>query len=1118
MPRSLLLLVAVGVVSCALQAQTGSPTSTTISTSTANAHYGDPVTYTSTVTSTAGGVMGGTVNFSTQGPNIGAASFTGMSQYVFGGATNYSSGHFGAVDLASGDFNADGVPDIAVLNQCGTDPTCASAGTISIYKNNGNGTFGTGLNLNVGNGASSITAIDLNADGFPDLAVVNTTTGNVQVFFGSPTGTFSAPVSATGLSTPSFVRSGIFTASGRRDLIALSKAQGAMGIYTNAGSNRFASASPVGVGANPNSLVVGDFNGDGKQDVAVVVQGNGLAPANVSVFLGNGNGTFGAAQTYGAGTTPTDIDAGDFNGDGKLDLVVTDSAKGNVVLLLGKGDGTFLAGTPTFVSASPVKIVAKDFNTDGNLDVAVTDSSTKTVMILLGNGDGTFAPPITSGQLQSNNLLWAFINTTFQDGGTLTGYFIHDSVSDAVPSWNFTTAGGNVTSFPPLNYLPSDSTTSSSNGGYYFFVNSSTRATRLKFTSSLATPGTAVIGPINDPQFNLECFNCGPARSIAAGSVTSVPVGFSLVAADFDGGGLPDVAVTDLDSINVALGSQVATAVLTDTLLGGGNYNVKATYAGDANFNSSASGTTPLTILTSSPNITASSDTPVALSTTNITLTAHVSFAVGQPTGSVDFFNLSTDSYIGRATLDGAGNAAFVVPAASIGVGISTIEADYNGDSNFNPNQFNFTQQVTGVADLQISEVAPSGSIAPGRPFTYVATLVNAGPDAATSANVNLNLPGGLTVLSLSPLCSGSAPVVTCSIPTVSSGLSNTVWVEVSAASVGNYGVVATVINPSETDPIPANNTAMATASVNGADLVLSSATAPTTSGGNTAYTVTVTNLGPSAATGVVLNDSLTRYNFISASSTQGTCSYNGILVSCTIGNLAVNGSATVTMVVSAPNSGWATNEFSVRGNEPDGNQNNNAAQLDPSSKAIAGPVMVARPSRGSGGGAAAAATTAVAAPASDTPSTEGTASADTPAVAPTPTVHTPAAVTAAFVLPAPVSVVTPVASNAAVVPAPTNTNAITYTEAARVVEPMASAQPPVAPLIAAHPASTALMAVGVSNPPTVTVPDLIAPETDDSVPVEVIPPPAYRRPVRVSVSTRRLFQLVPLGRIVAQE
>jgi hypothetical protein len=81
----------------------------------------------------------------------------------------------------------------------------------------------------------------------------------------------------------------------------------------------------------------------------------------------------------------------------------------------------------------------------------------------------------------------------------------------------------------------------------------------------------------------------------------------------------------------------------------------------------------------------------------------------------------------------------------------------------------------------------------------------------------------------------------------------------------------------------------------------------------------------------------------------------------------------------------------------------------------------------------------------------------------------------------------------------------------------------PVGRMIAAAPAippaeTGAMSMVAVSTPPTVTMPDLIAPETNDSVPVEVIPPPAYLRPVRVSASTRRLFQLVPLGRIAAQE
>jgi hypothetical protein len=143
----------------------------------------------------------------------------------------------------------------------------------------------------------------------------------------------------------------------------------------------------------PSSVVTADFNGDGKLDLAVTnVDSN-----DVSVFLGNGDGTFQPAVQYPVGQQPTSIAVGDFNGDGKLDLVVVDSADATVTILLGEGDGTFqtLPEVPAF-GASPAGLAVGDFNGDGKLDLAVTNENSGanlgsgTVSILLGNGDGTF--------------------------------------------------------------------------------------------------------------------------------------------------------------------------------------------------------------------------------------------------------------------------------------------------------------------------------------------------------------------------------------------------------------------------------------------------------------------------------------------------------------------------------------------------------------------------------------------------------------------------------------------------------------------------------------------------------------------------------------------------------
>jgi len=143
---------------------------------------------------------------------------------------------------------------------------------------------------------------------------------------------------------------------------------------------------------------VGDFNGDGKQDLAVVNVGPEFDPGSVSILLGNGDGTFQAAVNYAVGVGAVAIAAGDFDGDGKLDLVVSNNyySSNDLSILFGNGDGTFQPAVSFSQGFSGVFIAAADFNGDGKLDLAVsTGLGGNSVGILLGNGDGTFQAPTT---------------------------------------------------------------------------------------------------------------------------------------------------------------------------------------------------------------------------------------------------------------------------------------------------------------------------------------------------------------------------------------------------------------------------------------------------------------------------------------------------------------------------------------------------------------------------------------------------------------------------------------------------------------------------------------------------------------------------------------------------
>jgi hypothetical protein len=188
---------------------------------------------------------------------------------------------------------------------------------------------------------------------------------------------------------------------------------------------QFEAGSTVAAPDTPFSIATGDFNHDGKLDLAVasVEAPSGEAyGTEVQVLLGNGNGTFQKAVSYPVGTQPNSVYAADVNGDGNLDLVVTNEVSDSFSVLLGRGDGTFQTALNYSTPPDPIYITVADFNGDGKLDVAtinLSDSSGRCdcVAIFLGNGDGTFqeAPIITT----ASQTPFAIGVGQFKSGGAL---------------------------------------------------------------------------------------------------------------------------------------------------------------------------------------------------------------------------------------------------------------------------------------------------------------------------------------------------------------------------------------------------------------------------------------------------------------------------------------------------------------------------------------------------------------------------------------------------------------------------------------------------------------------------------------------------------------------------
>ena len=140
-----------------------------------------------------------------------------------------------------------------------------------------------------------------------------------------------------------------------------------------------------GAGDGPSSVAIDDLNGDAKQDLAVANEWSG----NVSVLLGNGDGTFQDAVNYGAGDRPSSVAIDDLNGDANADLAVANWGSDSVSVLLNNGDGTFQDAVNYDTGDWPSSVAIGDLNGDANADLAVANWG-HSVSVLLNNGDGTF--------------------------------------------------------------------------------------------------------------------------------------------------------------------------------------------------------------------------------------------------------------------------------------------------------------------------------------------------------------------------------------------------------------------------------------------------------------------------------------------------------------------------------------------------------------------------------------------------------------------------------------------------------------------------------------------------------------------------------------------------------
>ena len=290
----------------------------------------------------------------------------------------------------------------------------AADNTVIILLGHGDGTFtqANGSPISVGSFPEAVRTGDFNSDGILDLAVANAKDNTVSILLGNGDGTFTqasgSPVSVGAF--PFFVAVADFNGDGFADVAVSNESDSTVSILLGHGDGTFAEASGSPIPSfnyNPGQVVAADFNGDGVPDLAVA-NFTPLFPStvgNVVVMLGKGDGTFTPASgsPITVGTFPLAMVAGDFNQDGKTDLAVdnygdiTQPQTQTLTLLLGNGDGTFTAaGTPTQLGDSPNDLVAADFNGDGTTDLAIPELADNSTTILLNEFTQTATASISN--------------------------------------------------------------------------------------------------------------------------------------------------------------------------------------------------------------------------------------------------------------------------------------------------------------------------------------------------------------------------------------------------------------------------------------------------------------------------------------------------------------------------------------------------------------------------------------------------------------------------------------------------------------------------------------------------------------------------------------------------
>ena len=487
-------------------------------------------------------------------------------------------------DVAFGDIDGDGNPDIVVVN--------FGDNNVSVYRNLGttggiNGSsFAAKFDFPTGTGPHSVAIGDLDRDGKLDLAVSNVTANTVSVLRNTATsgvinaGSFAAKQDFVVGTSPRTLAIGDLDGDAKPDIVTPDLTANTVSVLRNTSTpgtifaNSFATSVTFTTGTGPNWVSIGDLDGDGEPDLAVT-NGSG---GNVSVFHNTstaGSITFATKVDFTTGVSPVNVAIADLDGDGKLDLSVSNITP-NTVSVLHNTSTSGVINTSTFATAfdfttgtGPAEVAVGDLDGDGKPELVVENQTANTLSVFKNTSTsgtinvGSFSTKVdfptgttplflAVGDLDGDGR--PEVATATQTGNTVS---IHHNIADPPTITSFTPTSGVVGASVTITGTNFDATPGNNT---VFFDPIEATVTAASATSLTVTvPSGAGFGPISvtvsnrtaiSDDFFLSTYT-GLDQTIAAGTLaqkvdfTSGTAPLIVAVGDIDGDGKPDLVTAN---------------------------------------------------------------------------------------------------------------------------------------------------------------------------------------------------------------------------------------------------------------------------------------------------------------------------------------------------------------------------------------------------------------------------------------------------------------------------------------------------------------------------------------------------------------------------------------------